>query len=443
MYQTSTLSNGLRVVTHHMKQRESVALGFWVGVGGRYENLLNKGAAHFIEHILFKGSEKYSCEQIKSLIEGVGGNLNAFTSEEQTCFFAKIPAQHMDQTFDVLGDIVFYPQIFPSDVEKERTVIIEEIKMYSDQPQYYVLDLLEQIVWPNHPLGQGLAGTEQSVSNLNSSNLRTFFEEHYHPGNIVVSAAGKVDHEHFVALVQKKLGLVESKPVVAYEPASKKVHGPSLKLCRRDIEQMHLALGYSAYNENHPDRYVLSLLNTILGGNMSSRLFVEVREKRGLAYSISTYMKYLHDTGLFIIRAGVDIRNVVNALDVILEVLKSVAEQGVTQEEFKCGKQYLIGQLQLGLEDTMDHMLWIGEEMLVRNRTKSLEMITEKLEAVKPEDLQRVAADIFQNQKLHVSIVGPLKKEQEYRIKDRVLLSNKAPLFESVVEDSVEIASEI
>ena len=212
MYKKETLKNGLRIVTHDIKDRDSIALGFWIGVGGRYEEDRFKGAAHFLEHIVFKGSQKYSCEEIKIRIEGVGGALNAFTSEEQTCFFAKIPSKHLRQTFDVLADMVVYPKITSKDVKKEKTVIVEEIKMYHDLPQYFVLELLDGLLWPQHPLGKSLVGTAETVMAMSNNDLKGFHQRHYIPGNIVVAACGNLKHDSIVRLARKKFSKLTQFP---------------------------------------------------------------------------------------------------------------------------------------------------------------------------------------------------------------------------------------
>lgn len=413
MYEKSTLTNGIRLVTHRMKQRHSVALGFWVGVGGRHENERNKGVAHFIEHILFKGSANYSCEQIKEQIEGVGGALNAFTSEEQTCYYAKIPRQHFAKTFDVLADMVFFPKITPRDVKKEGGVILEEIKMYHDLPQYQVMELLEGLMWPQHPLGMGLAGTPETVGGLTGKDLRRFFQENYNPSNIVIAACGDFEHDVLLRAAKRKLGGVASGPASTYVPADTRQDQPRLKFYRKATEQMHVALGTLAYHEDHPDRYAASLLNVILGGNMSSRLFVEVREKRGLAYSIHSSMKCLHDTGQFLVRAGVDNGKVVKALELVIKELSRVALGGVSASEFRRARDYLLGQFQIGLEDTMDHMLWIGEDMVALNRTKSLAEVVKAFEQVTPADVKKVARDLFQARLFNLAVVGPLSEAQE------------------------------
>jgi predicted Zn-dependent peptidase len=416
MYKKTVLKNGLRVITHNIKDRDSIAIGFWIGVGGRYEDDCIKGVAHFLEHIVFKGSQKYSCEKIKSLIEGIGGALNAFTSEEQTCFYAKIPSQHLNQTFDVLADMVSHPKIATKDVHKEKTVIVEEIKMYQDLPQYFVLELLEALLWPGHPLGKNLAGTPESVMGISDKDLKRFHQRFYAPGNIVVAACGNLTHDRIVALVKKKLGGLHPSSKIGYRKIEGAQSEPRTRFYKKNIEQMHLALGFSAYDENHKDRYVLSLLSTILGGNMSSRLFVEVREKRGLAYSISCSYKALHDTGIFLIRAGVDNQKVVEAVTLILKELNKIRREGVGQNEFQRAREYLSGQLLLGLEDTMEHMLWVGEGMITKNKIKTRKGILKEFKKIKPVDIKRIANEILNAKHYNLAIVGPINDRQEKQL---------------------------
>jgi predicted Zn-dependent peptidase len=413
MYKKTVLNNGIRVITGNIKDRDSIALGFWVGVGGRYENDPTKGIAHFLEHIVFKGSQKYSGEEIKMRIEGVGGALNAFTSEEQTCFFAKIPSKHINQTFDVMADMVCYPKMIAKDVAKEKAVIIEEIKMYHDLPQHLVLELLDELVWPGHPLGKSLAGTPSTVSAISLHDLKLFHRTFYAPGNIVIAACGNLNHERIVGLVKRKFGKLKASARIDCAKVNGTQLKPKVKFFKKDIEQMHLALGLPGFDENHKDRYVLSLLSVILGGNMSSRLFVEVREKRGLAYSISCSYKALRDTGLFLIRAGVDNQKIVEAVTLIAKELNKIKREGVSQNEFKRAREYLSGQFLLGLEDTMDHMLWIGEGILTKNKIKTLKSVLNELDKIKPSDIKRVAREILDTKHYNLSVVGPVTKQQE------------------------------
>jgi predicted Zn-dependent peptidase len=413
MYEQTVLKNGLRVVSHPMQQRESVAIGFWVGAGGRFEDDRIKGAAHFLEHILFKGSASFTCQQIKGLIEGVGGSLNAFTSEEETCYYAKVPAKHAKRTFEILCDMVFSPLVAKKDVAKEQAVIIEEIKMYHDLPQYMVLDLLDSLVWPDHPLGKSLAGTPQSVSQMTPRDLRSFHQSYYIPSNIVIALCGHCQHRDFVRLASDTAGEFKGKTDVPPSPGvTHRQVKAKVSFCHRPIEQMHLAIGMMGLCEDHPDKYALSLLNVLLGGNMSSRLFEEVREKRGLAYSIATSNKSLSDTGMFMVRAGVDNHKLVDACGVILKELDRIQERLVTQKEFDRAKEYYLGQVQLALEDTLDHMFWIGEAALMQDYMKTLKEVIREVEKVTPQDIKRVARTIFRQDLCNLAVVGPIAEKE-------------------------------
>lgn len=412
-YKKTKLANHLRVVTHNMKERDSLALGLWIGSGGRHEEDRVKGIAHFLEHISFKGSQKYNCDEIKEKIEGIGGSLNAFTTEEQTCYYAKIPANHIAQTFDVLADMVFFPRIDAEDVEKERGVIIEEIKMYHDLPQYYVLELLDRLIWPDHPLGRSLAGTEASVSKISAKDLKDFHRQHYTAENVVISVSGKVKNPQILNLVKKKLSKIQRGTKDAFVKAENEQSQPKVNFYHKDTEQMHLALGMFGLPNHHPDRYALSLLNIIMGGNMSSRLFNEIREKRGLAYSISTSIRYLKDTGMFMVRAGVDNQKIVPAVELILKELKKIKTQGASSGEFTRAKDYYFGQVLLGLEDTLDHMLWIGESMMIYDHIRTMKEIIASIGKVTANDIRRMARTVLKEEKFNLALIGSLKDDQE------------------------------
>lgn len=413
MYQKSVLKNGITVVSQPFMDRNSVAIGVWVNTGGRYEDERIKGAAHFFEHMAFKGSYKYSCSQIKEKIEGVGGALNAFTAEEQTCFYAKVPKRHFSQTFDILADIVFFPLIDKKDLEKERTVILEEIKMYHDLPQFRVMELLDGLLWPDHPLGQNLAGTPESVGKLSAVDLKNFHGQYYSPSNVVVSVCGAMSHGEVEKIVRRKLSKIGSHPQSTYKPAANEQSQPQVAFLRKDIEQMHVALGTLGLKTNHQDLYCLGLLNVILGGNMSSRLFNEVREKRGLAYAISSGVKAMDDTGLALIRAGVDNSKLIGAVELVLKELSNIRQKGVTADELKRAKDYFIGQFYLGLEDTMDHMLWIGETVISKDRVNKPSDVEREIRKVGLPQIKRIAQQIWNPDRLNLAVVGPLNEPLE------------------------------
>ncbi|NLE64806.1 MAG: insulinase family protein, partial [Elusimicrobia bacterium] len=408
MYQKTVLPNKLRVISNHLKDRESAAIGIWVGVGGRFECDGIRGAAHFLEHLLFRGSLRYSCNEIKGTIEGVGGSVNAFTGEEQTCYFAKVPAKHFETTLDILSDMVFFPLLQKNDMERERTIILEEIKMYRDRPQYYVLELLDGLVWPDHPLGKPLAGTRETVGGMTQEGLRAFHQAHYSPDNVVVSVCGNFSHDQVVRILHDKLENFSSTPASPFVPFNGEQRSFRTNLFRKKTEQMHVALGFPSLPADHPDVYAQAILSVLLGGNMSSRLFDELREKRGLAYSVYSTTKAYQDTGLFMIKAGVDNAKVVEAVDLILKLVRQMKRGTVRETEFVRAREYFLGQFLLALEDTMEHMMWVGESLIERDRIRTLGEVVYRVNSLTPEDIRRVAGDIFKEKRLNLALVGDL-----------------------------------
>ena len=412
-YQRTVLDNDIRVITCNMPAKLSVALGVWIKAGGRNETKENKGIAHFLEHMCFKGSLKYSCRKIKESIEGVGGSLNGFTSEELTCYLAKLPRRHLNLALDVLCDMSINPILDAAEIEKERTVILEEIKMYRDLPQSYVHDLLDELLWPRHPLGMSIVGCRESVQKTGRKDLEVFKDEYYNPANITISACGGLNHVQLVKSLnnifsQLKRGRVSNPP-----PVSEKQDKPQLKILVKDTEQTHLALGFQGFKRDHPLRHALGLLHVILGANMSSRLFDELREKKGLAYEIGTQVKRFQDTGAFLVHAGIDNLKVAEAIALILKELGKMKDELVTTDEYQRAKEFYLGQLSLGLEDTLDHMLWIGESTVTLDKAYSLDEIIKEVNKIKRQDIRTVARSIFKEQNLNLALIGPLKENQK------------------------------
>jgi len=408
MYKKTTLDNGLRIVTHRMPGMKSAALGIWIKVGGRYEAAANKGISHYLEHLLFKGSKKYSCRGIKESIEGVGGSLNGFTSEELTCYLVKLPSRHLDMGLGILSDMVINPLLSAEDIAKERTVILEELKMYKDLPQSYVYELLDGLLWPGEPLGMSIIGTLESVNKIDKEALANFKAKYYTPLNIVISAAGLLHHDELITRVRSIFAKVKDTGVNSFVKAYEHQDKPQLNIFNKDTEQTHLALGFHAFKRDHPLRHALGLLHIILGANMSSRLFNEVREKRGLAYEIGTQVKRFHDTGAFIVHAGIDNNKVEDALGVILDELHKISSKSVSADEFKRAKEFYLGQLMLALEDTLDHMLWLGESSASLDRTHTLEDIIREVNKVTAQHLRQAAETMFKNASLNLALIGPL-----------------------------------
>jgi len=412
MYKKFRLDNGLRVVTHKMPNMRSVALGIWIKVGGRYESSKFKGISHFLEHLLFKGSKKYSCRKIKESIEGVGGSLNGFTSEELTCYLVKLPARYSDLALDILSDMVINPILQPEEVDKEKTVIIEEIKMHRDLPQSYVHELLDELLWPNQPLGLTISGTVESVTQMKREDLSSFKQKYYIPSGIVISAAGLLGHDKFKDRIGQRFSGIKHASLNTFLPVQEKQERPQLKIFAKDTEQTHLALGFHSFKREHPLKHALGLLHVILGANMSSRLFNEIREKRGLAYDIGTQVKRFQDTGAFIVHAGIDNHKVNKTIKLILEELKKIKNKLVSIDEFRRAKEFYSGQLALALEDTLDHMLWIGESTVALDKVYYLDEIIKEVNRVKRQDIKEAAKVIFKEKSLNLSLIGPLKNKQ-------------------------------
>jgi len=410
MYQKTILDNGLRLITYAMPRMESVAIGIWVRVGGRDESKDVKGIAHFLEHLVFKGSRKYSCRKIKESIEGVGGALNGFTSEESTCYYAKLPAAKQFQALEILFDMAVNPLLSQPDIERERFVILEEIKMYKDLPQSYVQDILEQLLWPGHPLGSPILGNEKTILQLKREDLVLFQQTCYSPPNIVIAGCGKLEHKQILKRIKEISGVLKISAKNTFVPAPDYERKPRLKVLRKKTAQTHLALGFYGIHRDHPDKHIYSLLHVILGANMSSRLFSEVREKRGLAYQIGTQIKGFADAGMFVIRAGVDNVKLHKAIEVILRELERIKERLVLSSELRRAKEFYIGQLRLALEDTSDHMFWIGEPTLHLNKTYSFNGILREVKKITPYDLRRVARGILKSQAMRLAVIGPAKE---------------------------------
>jgi predicted Zn-dependent peptidase len=412
MYKKTSLNNGLRIITHPMPKMQSAAIGIWIKAGGRYESDRIKGISHFLEHLLFKGTKKYSYRKIKESIEGIGGALNGFTSEELTCYLAKIPARHLELALDVLSDMVINPTLPDQEVHKERTVILEEIKMYRDQPQSYVYELLDELLWPKQPLGAPVIGTVDSVSRMTRDEIHSFKEKFYTTPNIIVSAAGLLEHEKLVKKAERIFSHLKGHNASKFLRAEERQNSRQLKIFDKDTEQTHMAMGFHSLSRDNPLKHALGILHVVLGANMSSRLFNELREKRGLAYEIGTLVKRFQDTGVFLVHAGIDNRKVGQALRLILGELKKCKDKLIGPDEFRRAKEFYLGQLMLALEDTLDHMLWIGEYTATLNKTYSLQDIIKEVNRVKREEVREIAKFIFKEKKLNLALIGPLKDSQ-------------------------------
>jgi predicted Zn-dependent peptidase len=422
MYRLESFANGLRVAAAEMPARDSIAVGIWVRVGGRYERPSLSGIAHFTEHLLFKGTKSRSAREIKEAIEGRGGVFNAFTGEESTCYFVKILKRHFKLSLEVLSDMAKHSLFRPAEIERERTVILEEIKMYQDQPSQIVQERMNELLWPGQPLGRFLAGTVESVARMRRSDFLAFHRRYYHPRNLVITVCGDLPGGEVLEAVRKQFPQAGDGRLSQFSRADSRQAKPRYDFFKKETEQMHVVVGFHALSRRHPDRFKFGLLNVVLGGNMSSRLFEEVREKRGLAYEIKSGLSLHQDTGAFLISEGVERKKLTHSIAVILKEIRKIRAKPVGAEELRRAKDYYLGQLYLAIEDTLDHMLWFGEKAMYLGRIPSRDEIRAEVEKITAGDLQGLARRYLSTGNLNLAVVGPTDKKLEAGIRKNFLI---------------------
>lgn len=405
MYQKTTLSNGLRIITEEILSVKSATIGIWIGTGSRSEDPENIGVSHFIEHLLFKGTQSRSAKEIAEAVDAVGGQLNAFTAKEYTCYYIKVINQHIPLAMDILSDMVLHPKFDADDFEREREVILEEIHMNEDMPDEIVHDLYMERVWPDHPLGRNILGTEASINAVSIDMIRKYYDTYYQPSNMVVACAGNMKHEQLVDLAEKLLGQVTG-TAAQQQPVEPRFHS-SVLAKQRDTEQMHICIGVQGLPQYHEQAYSLNVLNTILGGGLSSRLFQSIREERGLAYAVYSYLSSYQDAGLFTIYAGTRPGNAINVLTLAQLQMKEISEQGITPTELARAKEYIVGNLLLGLENTSSRMMRLGKMELSLGRVIAIEEVISKVELVKIEDVHKLAQSLFRKDAICITALGP------------------------------------
>lgn len=403
----TTLPNGCRVATSAMPQVESVAIGVWAGVGGRHERVAESGHSHFLEHMLFKGTARRSAKKISQEIEGRGGYLNAFTQQESTCYYARVPAEWTALALDVLSDMVLEPKLASEDVDRERTVILEEIAMYRDQPDAHVFDLAAEALWSRHALGRSLTGTPETLARVSPSSLDAFRRRHYTARGTLFVAAGRIDHGAFVERVGRYAEQLPGgraprcAPVTETTPQQPWVHEA------REIEQAHLVVGFRGFGRHDPRRHALRLLNVVLGENMSSRLFQVLRERHGLAYSIASSIQLHADSGTLLVGAGLDAAKGPKAAALCVAELRRLGETPVGRAEFTRARDYVIGQLRLGLETPESHMNWLGETLTGYGQFIHPDETIAGCMAVTPDEVRALARELFRAQVASVAVILP------------------------------------
>lgn len=413
--QVTVLANGLRVVSTPLTGSPAAALGLWVRVGGRHEEKRENGICHFLEHLVFKGTRRRSLEELRESIEGRGGAMNAFTAEELTCFTAKVPAAHALDAADILFDMALGAVMKPSDIEKERTVIAEEIKMVEDQPAQHADEALRELLWPLHPLGRPLTGTAESLRGIRRKDLVAFRDRRYTPGAMTLVASGTISHEALVRFARKATRGIPHAAVPSPDPAPHAQGRPLFRLIAKKTEQAHLALAFYALPANHPDQYALALLNVILGGNMSSRLFHAIRETQALAYDVASTLERHSDTGAWTIDAGVDPSKAQKALRSALLQCARLKHEKIGRGELRRAKDYCLGQFVTGLDNPLDVMHWTGEELASCGRVRSYPEIKRGVERATADDLFALARRLLVTRAIRAVLSGPFREREKGR----------------------------
>ncbi|HEY6292053.1 MAG TPA: pitrilysin family protein [Terriglobia bacterium] len=403
----TVLENGLTVITETMPAVRSVSVGIWLRTGSRLESEADNGITHFLEHMVFKGTRTRTAEEIARSADSIGGHLDAFTAKECTSFSIKVLDEHLPRAFEVLADLVKNPLLRDEHVAKESQVIQEEIKMVEDTPDDLVHEIFTQSYWRNHPLGRPILGTRHTVRSFNRRRLFRYFRRHYTPRNMLVTAAGHLEHERLLDLVREELGAVPAGPPPVASRAP--VASPGVRLRRKkNLEQVHICMGAPAYPLAHPKRFACYVMNTILGGGMSSRLFQNVREKRGLAYAVFSGLNTYTDAGCLNVYAGTSTANARTVVQLIVEEFARIKSEPLTAEELRRIKDYLKGSTLLGLESTMSRMSNLARQEMYFGRYISMDEIAREVEAVTAEDVLGVARDLLEPGRIALTVLGPL-----------------------------------
>lgn len=413
MFKRETLPNGVRIVTEEIPHVRSVAVGLWVGAGTRDEGEDSQGISHFIEHMLFKGTNKRSAKELAESLEAVGGQLNAFTTKEYTCYYAKFLDEDFDLAIDVLSDMYFNSKFEPKDINKEKNVVIEEIKMYEDSPDELIHDIFTQTVWRDHPLGKPILGTTESIEEMSREKILRFLARHYTPQNLVIAVAGKIDHRRVCDKLAPIFGpfngqggrLLDVKPNA----------NPITKHMKKDTEQTQILIGVPGLAQDDPRIYPLHVLNNVLGGGLSSRLFQEIREERGMAYSVYSYHSTFVDSGLFAVYAGTSPVNSQAVIECILSELTKLKQEGISNQELERTKAQIKGSLYLSLESVTSRMSRLGKTELCFNRIIPIDEVVDRINKVQAQDVKDLAVGMLDPRQLSLATIGPGELDFDFR----------------------------
>lgn len=405
--QRAELPNGVVIVTERMPHVRSVSVGIWLGTGSRAESPDRNGIAHFIEHMVFKGTRKRTAEEIAQSVDSVGGMLDAFTAKEMTCFNAKVLDEHLPVAVDVLSDLVLHPRFDAADLAKEKQVVLEEIKMEEDNPEYLIHELFTQNFWRGHPLGRPILGTPETVSQFSRSSVSECYEEWYAPNRVVITAAGNLEHARLVDLVEREFGGA-TRAAAPAKPAPPRTHAGIDQRDKKELEQVHIVLGVPSYPLAHERRYAASLLNVILGGGMSSRLFQNIRERQGLAYAIESDLSPYTDSGVLSVYAGTSRESATQLIRSVCDEFRSVRADGVTEEELRRAKDHLKGSMMLSLESTSARMSNLARQAMYLGRFITLDEMLASIEKVTREEVHTIARDFFDPDRITLTVLGSL-----------------------------------
>jgi predicted Zn-dependent peptidase len=411
LYRTSRLKNGVRIATCEMLQMKSVSVGVWVGVGGRHEPEAMCGISHFLEHLLFKGTKTRTARQLTEAVEGLGGFINAFTTEDHTCFYAKAAASHLSVLAEILIDMFRNSLLTQSEIERERDVIREEILMYRDQPAQFSQELLSEAIWPSHALGRPLTGSLDSIARIQQPELLEYVRRNYNGSSTVVTVAGRCQHDEVVDIFRDGLEDLPTGRSPEFEPWNGSKRTQRVIVATEDTEQTHLALGYHAISRTDDRRHALKLLSVILGENMSSRLFQQLRERYAFCYSINSGTLVLEDSGLVSICVGLESAKLRRALRAINRELVKFRERPPTKKELRQAQEYTLGQNELSLESTTNQIMWMGESLIAYDYVIDPEEVHRKVKSVTPETVQSVARLCFCPERMGIAVVGAVKEE--------------------------------
>jgi len=409
----TVLSNGITILTKHMPHVRSVSMGVWVNVGARDESAEENGLSHLIEHMIFKGTRKRTAYQIAKEFDAIGGQTNAFTAMESTCYHARVLETHLDTMVDILTDIFLNSVFEAGEVERERPVILQEIGMVEDNPEEYVHILSGKNYWGDNPLGRSILGSPENILRFDAEAVRNFFHRCYQPDRILIAAAGKVNHQAFVDRIAPAFESIE--PGSGFPHRSTPDGSRYVDVCHRKLEQVHICLSAPGLATTNPSRFAFSLMNSILGGNMSSRLFQEIREKRGLAYSVYSYLISYEDTGMFGIYAGVEPSRSVEVTALIAEIMRQLKMSPVLPGELQDAKEFTKGNMLLASESTDNQMVRLAQGEINFKRYVPLEEVVNHIEAVTAEAIQSLAEKLFQDDKMVLTVLGPLSNDVPFQ----------------------------